>query len=106
GKTVALIGVEGLVVVDTPDALLVTSKERSADVKTVVDRLRREERDDLLSRRGFHPTAPSGVRGAERLDGSLSALLYGPGRAALRKGPPGGGLSRRPRIGVCARRRV
>ena len=48
GKTVALIGVEGLVVVDTPDALLVTSKERSADVKTVVDRLRREERDDLL----------------------------------------------------------
>ena len=48
GKTVALIGVEGLVVVDTPDALLVTSKERSGDVKTVVDRLRREERDDLL----------------------------------------------------------
>ncbi|HEY3217836.1 MAG TPA: mannose-1-phosphate guanylyltransferase [Candidatus Limnocylindria bacterium] len=48
GKTVAFVGVDGLVVVDTPDALLVTSKERSADVKEVVDRLRREERDELL----------------------------------------------------------
>jgi mannose-1-phosphate guanylyltransferase len=48
GKTVALIGVEGLVVVDTPDALLVTSKARSEDVKTVVDRLRKEDREELL----------------------------------------------------------
>jgi mannose-1-phosphate guanylyltransferase len=48
GKTVALIGVEGLVVVDTPDALLITTKERSEDVKTIVDRLKREERTDLL----------------------------------------------------------
>jgi mannose-1-phosphate guanylyltransferase len=48
GKTVAFIGVDGLVVVDTPDALLVTSKERSEEVKEVVDRLRREEREDLL----------------------------------------------------------
>jgi mannose-1-phosphate guanylyltransferase len=48
GKTVALLGVEGLVVVDTPDALLVTSKERSEDVKTVVDRLKKDEREDLL----------------------------------------------------------
>jgi mannose-1-phosphate guanylyltransferase len=48
GKTVALIGVEGLVIVDTPDALLVTSKERSEDVKAVVDRLKREDREDLL----------------------------------------------------------
>jgi mannose-1-phosphate guanylyltransferase len=47
-KTVALIGVEGLVVVDTEDALLITTKERSEDVKTVVDRLKREEREDLL----------------------------------------------------------
>jgi mannose-1-phosphate guanylyltransferase len=48
GKTVAFVGVEGLVVVDTPDALLVTSKERSEEVKEVVDRLRREEKEDLL----------------------------------------------------------
>jgi mannose-1-phosphate guanylyltransferase len=48
GKLVALLGVEGLVVVDTPDALLITTKERSEDVKAIVDRLKREEREDLL----------------------------------------------------------
>jgi mannose-1-phosphate guanylyltransferase len=48
GKTVAFVGVEGLIVVDTPDAILIASKERSEDVKEVVDRLRREEREDLL----------------------------------------------------------
>jgi len=47
-KTVALIGVEGLVVVDTPDALLIATKEQSEQVKTIVDRLKREEREDLL----------------------------------------------------------
>lgn len=48
GKTVAFVGVEGLIVVDTPDALLVASADRSEAVKDVVDRLRREEREDLL----------------------------------------------------------
>ena len=48
GKTVAFVGVEGLVVVDTPDALLVASKDRAEEVKDVVDRLRREEREELL----------------------------------------------------------
>ncbi len=48
GKTVGLVGVSDLVVVDTPDALLVVSRDRAEDVKAVVDRLRREEREDLL----------------------------------------------------------
>ena len=48
GKMVAFVGVEGLIVVDTPDALLVASADRSEEVKEVVDRLRREEREDLL----------------------------------------------------------
>jgi mannose-1-phosphate guanylyltransferase len=48
GKTIALIGVESLVVVDTEDALLITTKDRSEDVKTIVDRLKREDREDLL----------------------------------------------------------
>jgi mannose-1-phosphate guanylyltransferase len=47
-KTVALIGVEGLVVVDTPDALLITTKERSEDVKAIVERLKKDGREDLL----------------------------------------------------------
>jgi mannose-1-phosphate guanylyltransferase len=48
GKVVALIGVEGLVVVDTPDALLITPKGRAEDVKRIVDQLKRGEREDLL----------------------------------------------------------
>ncbi len=48
GKMVALVGVADLVVVDTPDALLIAAKDRSEQVKEVVDRLRREEREDLL----------------------------------------------------------
>jgi mannose-1-phosphate guanylyltransferase len=48
GKIVALVGVEGLIVVDTPDALLVASKEHAEEVKDVVDHLRREEREELL----------------------------------------------------------
>lgn len=48
GKLVALVGVSDLVVVDTPDALLVASKDRAEEVKAVVERLEREGRADLL----------------------------------------------------------
>jgi mannose-1-phosphate guanylyltransferase len=48
GRLVALLGVDDLVVVDTPDALLVTTRERAQDVKGIVDHLRRIGRDDLL----------------------------------------------------------
>ena len=48
GKLVALVGVEGLIVVDTPDALLVASKEHAEEVKDVVDHLRREGQEELL----------------------------------------------------------
>lgn len=40
GKVVALVGVEGLNVVDTGDCLLVTGRGRSQDVKHVVDALK------------------------------------------------------------------
>ena len=39
GRLVALIGVEDLVVVDTPDALLVVPRARAQEVKGIVDRL-------------------------------------------------------------------
>jgi len=48
GKLVALVGVDDLVIVDTPDALLVASKDRAEEVKAIVDRLEREGRGDLL----------------------------------------------------------
>lgn len=48
GKTVALVGVEGLVVVDTPDALLVMPRERAQDVRRVVDALKSAGRTDRV----------------------------------------------------------
>jgi mannose-1-phosphate guanylyltransferase len=48
GKVVALVGVHDLIVIDTPDALLIASKEHSGEVKAVVDRLRQEGREELL----------------------------------------------------------
>jgi mannose-1-phosphate guanylyltransferase len=40
-RLVAMLGVEDLVVVDTPDAILVCRKDRAQDVRLVVDELRR-----------------------------------------------------------------
>lgn len=48
GRLVALVGVDDLIVIDTPDALLVASRDRSEEVKAIVDRLEREGRPDLL----------------------------------------------------------
>src|SRR5205085_72807 len=47
-RLVAVVGLDDVVVVDTPDALLVMSRERAQDVKAVVDGLRAEGRTDLL----------------------------------------------------------
>jgi mannose-1-phosphate guanylyltransferase len=48
GKTVALLGVEDLIVVDTPDALLVARRDRAQDVGAIVKLLEKRQRDDLL----------------------------------------------------------
>ncbi len=48
GRLVAIVGLEGVIVVDTPDALLVAAADAAQDVKKVVDRLRAEGRTDLL----------------------------------------------------------
>ena len=39
-RLVALVGVENVVVVDTADVLLVTTKDRAQDVKNLVNRMR------------------------------------------------------------------
>ena len=46
--TVAVIGVEGLIVVKTADAVLVVPKERSQEVRRIIAELHDSERDDLL----------------------------------------------------------
>jgi mannose-1-phosphate guanylyltransferase len=48
GKTVALVGVKDLIVVDTPDALLVADRARAQQVGEVVKALERQQREDLL----------------------------------------------------------
>jgi mannose-1-phosphate guanylyltransferase len=48
GRTVAVVGLEDVVIVDTPDALLVSRADASQDVRLVVERLREEGRDELL----------------------------------------------------------
>ncbi len=46
--TVAVLGVEGLVVVRTGDTVLVVPKERSQEVRRIVSELASSQRDDLL----------------------------------------------------------
>lgn len=47
GRVVVILGVEDVVVVDTADALLVTTRERVQDVKSAVDILKKNGREDL-----------------------------------------------------------
>ena len=47
GRVVAVIGLDDVVVVDTPDALLVTTRARAQDVKQVVAELKESGRADL-----------------------------------------------------------
>lgn len=48
GKTVALLGVDDLIVVDTPDALLIARRDRAQEVGEIVKILERQGREDLL----------------------------------------------------------
>jgi mannose-1-phosphate guanylyltransferase len=47
-RIISLIGVQDIVVVDTPDALLVTTKENAQRVKAVVDALKLSGRSEVL----------------------------------------------------------
>jgi mannose-1-phosphate guanylyltransferase len=48
GKTIALLGVDDLIVVDTPDALLVARRDRAQEVGDIVKALEKANRHDLL----------------------------------------------------------
>jgi mannose-1-phosphate guanylyltransferase len=47
-RPIVLLGVHGLVVIDAGDAVLVSSLERSPEVREVVSRLRKRDRRDLI----------------------------------------------------------
>jgi len=48
GRDIALIGVDDLIVVERNDVVMICHKDRSQDVKKMVDMLKKEGRDDLL----------------------------------------------------------
>lgn len=48
GKLVAAIGVENLIVVDAPDALLIAHRHRAQDVSKIVSWLEKQKREELL----------------------------------------------------------
>jgi mannose-1-phosphate guanylyltransferase len=47
-RLIALIGLEDVIVVDTPDALLVTTKAHAQKVKSLVDALKATGHSDVL----------------------------------------------------------
>ena len=47
-RLIALIGLDDIIVVDTPDALLVTNKENAQRVKALVDALRATGHSEVL----------------------------------------------------------
>lgn len=55
-RMIATIGVEDLVIIDTPDATLVARKDRVQDVKTIVDHLKASGRQEhLFHRKVYRP---------------------------------------------------
>jgi mannose-1-phosphate guanylyltransferase/mannose-6-phosphate isomerase len=56
GRLVAAVGVENLVVIETSDALLVSTRERADDVKLAVEQLKRSKRTEhAIHRRVYRP---------------------------------------------------
>ncbi|MFM7531609.1 MAG: mannose-1-phosphate guanylyltransferase/mannose-6-phosphate isomerase [Rubrivivax sp.] len=53
-RLVAAVGLQDVVVVETPDAVLVASREKSQDVKTIVNRLGAEQRGEQALHRKVH----------------------------------------------------
>jgi mannose-1-phosphate guanylyltransferase len=48
GRVITLLGVKDIVIVDTPDALLVTTKKHAQDVKQIVQQLKEQGLENLL----------------------------------------------------------
>ncbi len=53
-RLVSLVGVDGLIVIETPDAVLVTDQSCSQDVKAIVSELHASRRDEHLMHRKVH----------------------------------------------------
>jgi mannose-1-phosphate guanylyltransferase len=54
GRIIAAVGVENLIIIDTPDALLVVDKSRSQDVKQIVGQLKKIDHEAYKLHRTVH----------------------------------------------------
>ena len=79
GRLLACIGVEDMIVVETPDAILVAHKSKTQDVKKIVDHLKREGRaEGQLHRKVFRPWGSyDGVDAGERF--LVKRIIVNPG---------------------------
>jgi|AFSR01.1.fsa_nt_gi mannose-1-phosphate guanylyltransferase len=48
GKSIAVVGIDDVIVIDTKDALLICKRGRSQEVKTVVDALKRRQLEEFM----------------------------------------------------------
>lgn len=48
GKVIATLGVDNLVIVDTDDALLICAKDRTGDIKLILDQLKKQDLEKYL----------------------------------------------------------
>lgn len=78
-RMVAAVGVNDLVLVETPDAVLVTTKDRAQDVKAVTEFLQREQRRELHHHPRMHRPWGSfeGIGAGERYQ--VKRLTVNPG---------------------------
>jgi mannose-1-phosphate guanylyltransferase/mannose-6-phosphate isomerase len=79
GRLVACVGVSDLVVVETADAILVSHKDKTQDVKKIVDRLRADKRPEgSIHRKVFRPWGSyDGVDAGERFQ--VKRIVVKPG---------------------------
>jgi mannose-1-phosphate guanylyltransferase/mannose-6-phosphate isomerase len=55
-RLVATVGIDDMIVVETPDAVLVAHKDRAQEVREIVDRLKRDKRSEYkIHRRVYRP---------------------------------------------------
>jgi mannose-1-phosphate guanylyltransferase/mannose-6-phosphate isomerase len=79
GRLVACVGMDNVVVVETPDAVLVVHKDRTQDVKKIVDQLKQEKRPEgHIHRKVFRPWGSyDGVDAGERFQ--VKRIVVNPG---------------------------
>lgn len=80
-RLVATVGLDDMIVVETPDAVLVAHKDRSQDVKEIVARLKQKKRSEyLMHRRVFRPWGSyEGIDAGDRFQ--VKRLIVLPGAA-------------------------